>query len=330
MTLEPRVLELIEKGSRFVLTTHISSDGDGIGSQLALGRGLRSRGKDVRIVNPTPVPENLRFLLQDPGEIEIVSDLKDADRLFVDALTVVLDMGAFDRLGGVLPLARKSRGILVVDHHPMTLREGAEYLLDTEACATGEVTARILDALGIPLDAALAEPLYVAIQTDTGGFRYESTTPGTHRFAARLLETGVDPQRVYSEIYERQSPERLRLMAAVLATLEVSPSGAVASMTLTREHLARTGARVEDGDDLVNYTLTLEGVKAGFYFKEIAPDRTKVSCRSRGEFPINEFVSRWGGGGHLHAAGLRLDVPLDRAREMILSAAREALEPSQP
>jgi phosphoesterase RecJ-like protein len=320
-------LQLLQSHRKFVVTTHVSADGDGIGSQLALARGLRGIGCEVAVVNPTPVPENLSFLLGSRSEIVTPRDVRDQASLFREALTVVLDMGAFDRLGAVLPLARTSEGILVVDHHRMDRVPGVRYILDEGACATGEITAWILDALQIPLTLELAEPLYVAIHTDTGGFRYPGTTPETHRLTARLLECGVDPQKVYTELFERQSPLRLQLTGEILRTLRTTPQGKVAYMEVRRTMLDRLGARLEDADDLVNFTLQLDGVVAGFYFKELDTGGTKVSCRSRGDFAIDEFVSRWGGGGHQHAAGVRLSEPIDQAIQMVVEAAREVLEP---
>jgi phosphoesterase RecJ-like protein len=319
-------IDLLRSHRKFVLTTHISSDGDGVGSELALARGLWSLGCDVAVINPTPLPANLHFLLRHPKEIWILKELRDPERHFAGALTVVLDMGAFDRLGGMLNLARRSDGILVVDHHRMERVEGVRYLLDATACATGEVTARILEDLGIPLTRDLAEPLYVAIHTDTGGFRYPGVTPATHRLVAGFLEAGVDPQRVYTELYERVSALRLRLTGEILSTLRVSPGGRVAWIQVTQKMLRETGASFEDADDLVNYTLLIDGVSAGFYFKELGPAATKVSCRSRGAFPIDRFVSRWGGGGHPNAAGVRLDLSLQEAIETLVPAALKALE----
>jgi len=326
MEISERSLDLFRCHRKFVLTTHMSSDGDGIGSQLALARGLRSLGCDVALINPTPVPENYRFLLEKPNEIVTPNDLKDPRAQFESALTVVLDMGAFDRLGAVRPLTKHSEGIVVVDHHRMERVSGVQYILDTEACATGEVTARLLDGLNVEFDRGIADPLYVAIYTDTGGFRYPGTTPATHRLAARLLECGVDPQRLYTEIFERQSPVRLRLTGEILSTLKISPAGKVAWMHTNRAMLDRAGAQWDDADDMVNFTLQVDGVQAGFYFKELDTGLTKVSCRSRGDFAIDQFVSEWGGGGHPHAAGVRLNLRLQEALDLIIPSATRTLE----
>jgi phosphoesterase RecJ-like protein len=326
MVIGENELQLLQSHRKFVLTTHMSSDGDGVGSQLALGRGLRKIGCEVATINPTPVPKNLTFLLRNPKEIVTPEDLQSPEAYFDGALTVVLDMGAFDRLGCVLPYVRHGEGLLVVDHHRMEKVGGVHYLLDTEACATGAVAAAILDKLQIPLSLDIAEPLYVAIYTDTGGFRYPGTTPATHMLASRLLEAGVDPQRLYTEIFERQSPMRLRLTGEVLTTLQVSPRGKIAWIQTRRSLLDKLGANWDDADDLVNYTLQIDGVIAGFYFKELDTGLTKVSCRSRGDFAIDHFVSQWGGGGHHHAAGVRMNCVIDEAIATLIPKAEALLE----
>jgi phosphoesterase RecJ-like protein len=320
------VVERLNSSHKFVITTHMSSDGDGIGSQLALARGLKSLGKEVALVNPTKVPENLRFLLRHPQEIVTPRDVASPEELFRSAWTVVVDMGAFERLGAVLPFSRQSEGLVVVDHHRLDQERGVVYLVDEGACATGEIVRKILAQLKVALTLEIAEPLYAAVLTDTGSFRYPSTTPRTHELAAELLAAGVEPQRVYSEIFERQSATRMKLTGAILSTLRLSPGGKVAWMEVRHEMIRRLGARMEDADDLVNFTVQIDGVVAGFFFKELGKRATKVSCRSRGEFPIDRFVSQWGGGGHLNAAGVRLDMAIDEAEELLIHESVKALE----
>lgn len=319
-------IRLLRDHHKFVVTTHMSSDGDGVGSQLALSRGLRSLGAEVFCVNPTPLPDNLRFLVQMPDEIVTPRELEAPEEIFRGALTVVVDMGAFDRLGAVQSFARQSEGILVIDHHRLEKERGVEYLVDEKACATGDVVAGVLERLSVPLTLDIAEPLYVAIHTDTGGFRYPGTTPETHLLASKLLATGVDPQKVYTEIFERQTLNRIRLTGAVLGSMRVSPGGKIAWIEVRRDMVRKLGARLEDADDLVNYTIQIDGVVAGFYFKELDRGATKVSCRSRGDFAIDRFVSPWGGGGHAHAAGVRLELHIDDAERLVIESAVAALE----
>jgi len=319
--------ELLRQHRKFVLTTHISSDGDGVGSQLALARTLRSLGAEVKIINPTRVPYNLKFLFKYPNEITTPGNRNNAINHFAGALTIVVDMGAFNRLGPILGYAEKSEGLLVIDHHRMERQPGVHYFIDEKACATGEIVARIVEELGVPFSAEIAEPLYVAIHTDTGGFRYPGTTGDTHRLLARLLDSGgVDPQEIYTSLYERLSLRRIHLTAEILATMEISKGGKVAWMVMKDSMLKKLNARIEDAEDMVNYTMKLDGVVAGFFFKELITGKTKVSCRSRGDFAVDDFVKPLGGGGHMHAAGVRLDEGLDEVVELIISKALAQLE----
>lgn len=320
-------VDLLRLHRKFVLTTHISSDGDGIGSQLALARSLQALGAEVRIINPTKIPYNLKFLFKYPNEITTPRNKKDTEGHFAGALTIVVDMGAFNRLGPILKYAEKSEGLLVIDHHRMDRQPGVHYLLDEEACATGEIVARIIKRLGLDFSTELAIPLYVAIHTDTGGFRYPGTTAETHRLVALLLESGgVDPQEIYTNLYERLSLRRIHLTAEILSTMKLSRGGKVAWIVMKDSMLKKLNAGIEDAEDMVNYTMQIDGVVAGFFFKELITGKTKVSCRSRGDFAVDEFVKNMGGGGHMHAAGVRLDEGLDESVEMVVSRAVDLLE----
>jgi bifunctional oligoribonuclease and PAP phosphatase NrnA len=325
MVISGDVLNVFLRNDAFLITTHISPDGDGIGSALALARGLKSLGKKVVVLNHSKTPKNLLFLLE--NETEII-DPPSLSKDFNPSgyFAVVVDMGAFDRLGTVLPIIKKCSGMLVIDHHIVEIPEGVNSLIDATASATGEVIAKLLKSINVPLSISLAEPLYAAIETDTGGFRFSGTTPQTHLLAAELLKAGVEPHKIYTELYERESPVRLKLMGEIFTTLKLSPKNKVASMELRQDMLRKFCARIEDGDDLVNYLMILDGVKAGFYFKELGPSKTKVSCRSLNGFNLGEFLSEWGGGGHAYAAGLLLEKDIETTKSLILDKAIHILE----
>lgn len=326
MVIKTDILEIFSTYERFIVTTHISPDGDGIGSALALCRGLRCLGKVAFIINHSKTPENLRFLLNDDSEI-VGPDSLASEFDPGDYFSVVVDMGAFDRLGSALPVIQKCKGILVIDHHIVDIPPGVSSLIDSSASATGEVVHDLLSKLNIKMTKEIAEPLYAAIETDTGGFRFSGTTPSTHRLAAELLALGIDPSRIYSEIYEKQSAVRLKLTGEVFSTLWISPGGKIAIMELRQEMLLKLGARIEDGDDLVNNLMTIDGVKAGFYFKELGQEKTKISCRSRDKrLDLGVFLSEWGGGGHAFAAGLLINKNIETAKRIIIDKATGILE----
>jgi phosphoesterase RecJ-like protein len=325
MVIEDKVIKTILKENNFIITTHISPDGDGLGSALALKRGFESIGKKAFIVIHSKVPQNLKFLLKEEHEIEEIktfSPKNNPEKFF----TVVVDMGCFERLGDLHNFAGRTKGILIIDHHIVQIPENVLYLIDTSASATGEVVYDFLMKIGVKLTKEIAEPLYVAIETDTGGFRFKGTTPATHRLAAIFLEKGVDPGYIHTQLYENESPIRLKVMGEVFSTISLSEKGKIASMELRQRALQKLNAKIEDGDDLVQYLMIIEGVKAGFYFKEISSEKTKISSRSKGDFNLDAFLSRWGGGGHPNAAGLLLNCDIESAKKIVLSEAIKLIE----
>jgi len=325
MVVKEEIFELFSKNDVFVITTHISPDGDGIGSALALKRGLHSINKKAYIVNHSKTPKNLSFLLASDKEIMSLEEFENEVSL-EHYISVVVDMGCFERLGSVLSLIKKGREIVIIDHHIVDVPEKVFSLIDTKASATGEVVFDLLQRLQVPLTKEVAEPLYTAIETDTGGFRFSGTTPQTHLVVSKLLETGVDPSYIHTQLYEKESPIRLKVMGEVFSTLSLTPKGKIAYMQLRKDMLKKLNARIEDGDDLVNYLMIIDGVEAGFYFKEVSENVTKVSSRSRGKLNLDRFLSQWGGGGHPQAAGLLMKENISTAISIILPKVIEIIE----
>lgn len=325
MVVKEEIIELFTANNVFVITTHISPDGDGIGSALALKRGLNSIKKKAFIVNHSKTPKNLSFLLQEEKEILSLEEFEKEVHL-TDFIGVVVDMGCFERLGSILPLIKNGREIVVIDHHLVEVPEKVFSLIDTKASATGEVVFDLLQSLNAPLEKKIAEPLYTAIETDTGGFRFSGTTPKTHLVVSKLLETGIDPSYIHTQLYEKKSPVRIKVMGEVFSTLSLTPKGYIAYMQLRQDMLKKLNAKLEDGDDLVNYLMIIEGVEAGFYFKEVGENITKVSCRSRGKLNLDKFLSQWGGGGHPQAAGLLMKENILTAISIIIPKVVDILE----
>jgi phosphoesterase RecJ-like protein len=324
-----RIRELILQGTSFVLCTHTGPDGDGIGSELVLLRYLRSLGKDVRIVNPDACPDELAFLVRPGEEMEIYDPAAHAGLLDEVDGVFFLDVNNPLRLGALRDVLEALRAPKVcVDHHPPGRNFFDLTYVREEACATAELLFELLEAMGHELTEEMAEPMYVALLTDTGSFRFAKTSAYTHRIAARLLELGVRPHEMYGQLYERLSPARVRLIGDILATLQVECDGKLAWVSLTEEMLARQGATLDDSQDVVNFTIALEGVLVGVLFKELGPGRMKASLRSKGQVDVNGFARGLGGGGHMHAAGIVLEHPFEEGRDRVLAALREALEHS--
>jgi bifunctional oligoribonuclease and PAP phosphatase NrnA len=204
------------------------------------------------------------------------------------------------------------------------LPEGPRYV-DPDAAATGELVFEVAQANGWPITQAVARGLYVAILTDTGGFRFSNTRPRTLRVAADLLETGVDPEKIYLEVYAKAPEGRPRLFAEALQTLVVEREYGLAWVTVPPGAIERLGVSSDDLDGVVEFPRSIEGVRMALLFREIAQGRVKVSLRSVGDVDVAAFAKAYGGGGHTKAAGLSLVGSLAEVQSIVLRAAREYL-----
>jgi phosphoesterase RecJ-like protein len=318
-----RAVELIQRGRRFLLTCHVRPDGDALGSMLGLASILRALGKEVVMYNSDPVPSYLTFL---PGADQVLRALPP-DAAF-DA-TFVTDTASRSLLPAGLPPPDRSGPLVVIDHHAAHDGFGDVPVREVDAVATGEVVLRLMRDLGVarvPADAAT--PLYTAIVTDTGGFRYQGTSAETMRLGAELIEAGAEPWTVAYNVFEGWAPERLRLLGAVLETLRTECEGRVATLLVTREMLGRLGADDDMVEGLVNYARMLRGVEIAALVWEWHPrdgaPQVKLSLRSRGRADVSRVAVALGGGGHRAAAGATLAGDVDRARARVVAeAARE-------
>ena len=312
-------------GQRVCLTTHVNPDGDGLGSEAGLVHLLRSRGVDAVITNPTATPPRFGFLFEElPGVDrtgEAIKELRRSD------LIIVLDISDLGRLG-MLGETVRDRGVPVacVDHHVgMGLLPPGPRYLDANAAATGELIFELALANSWTVSQEAARGLYVAILTDTGGFRFSNTRPRTLRVAAELLETGVDPEEIYLEVYARAPEGRPRLFAEALQTLVVEPQHGLAWVTVPPGAIERLGVSSDDLDGVVEFPRSIEGVRMALLFREVSQGRIKVSLRSVGDVDVAAFAKEFGGGGHTKAAGLALTGTLADVQATVLGAARAYL-----
>ena len=316
------IAEILRTHHRFVLTTHVNPDGDGLGSELALAHWLHAHGKDVAILNHSATPAVYRFL--DPaGLIRTYDEQGDRRTVMAAEVIVVVDTNHPERLRSLEAAVRQSGAVkVVVDHHLDPAPFADHYLLDDDATSTGEIVYRIaLELWGAELPPETATALYCAIMTDTGSFRYPRVDPETFQICAHLLQCGADPVAVYSEVYERWSPGRIHLLGLMLEGLAVECGGRLAHVSITRAQLKETGTTEEDTDNFTTYPMSIRGVVAGILFLEL-PGEVKISFRSKGEIPINELAKEFGGNGHRNAAGARVvGVPIDDVRSRVVGAA---------
>lgn len=319
------VAALLRPGLRACLTTHVNPDGDGLGSEVALAHLLRAQGVRVEVANPTTTPERFTFLFADlPGvdrSAQAVKAIRQADLIFV---LDIADLSRLGALGGAV--AERGAPVVCIDHHISAgnLPPGPRYV-DSTAAATGELIVRLAHELrwGIPPEAARA--LYVAILTDTGGFRFSNTSPATLRAAADLLEVGVDPEEVYRLVYAGAPAGRPRLLADVLQTLVVEEDPGLSWVTVPSGALERHGVEADDLDGAVEHARAIRGTRLALLFREVSGGRIKVSLRSVGDVNVAELAHRFGGGGHAKAAGAAIVGTMATVQPMVLEAAREYL-----
>jgi phosphoesterase RecJ-like protein len=319
--------EFIARHQRFLLTTHINPDGDGLGSEAAMALWLGSAGKSVAILNDAVVPPAFVFLTRHVPMETFEPPLAELRFTEADAI-VVLDTSNRQRIGRLAPyLDRHVIPVAVVDHHVSHAHGfGQVNVIEPEASATGEILYDLIRESGAEITFDIAEALYVALMTDTGGFRYSNTDTHAHHMAADLLGHGLDPQRLHAMVHSHASAGRLRFFGEVLSVLELECQGRLVIMEAAPEQFHKHGLVGADTDGLVDLPRTIAGAEAVVLFSEVEPGKVKVSMRSTGRVTIDHVATRLGGGGHAHAAGVLLRGSRAEARERILPELRRLVE----
>jgi phosphoesterase RecJ-like protein len=297
---------MIEQNQRFVLSTHVNPDPDAIGSELAFARFLKTMGKDALILNHSATPFNCVFLDRENSIVQF-NPGRDGGKIREADVIFILDANHPDRLESLKPFILESKAEKIcIDHHPDKAEFADLYLIDESSTATGEILFHLLTLFGeSAITRDVAEPLYAAIMTDTGSFRFPKTDSAVHHIIAQLIDRGADPVAIYQQIYEQGSANRTQLLGHALSTLKLSHGGKVAYIVVTKDMFERTGTTEEDTDNFISYTLNIRGVQIGLMFT-VLPGGIKVSFRSKGNIEVNKLAQEFGGNGHLNAAGARV------------------------
>ena len=304
------IVKEIRGGSSFLLTSHESPDGDAVGSTLALASFLRRIGKDVHIHFRDPVPELYSFL---PGADTVLDTIPDQQF----DVSFVLDIGELRRAGETFCGFTRFHKRINLDHHLGCALFGDHNLIDSTAAATGVLVYRIASAYGYEIDPETALCLYVAVITDTGSFRYSNANKEAFNVAGEMIERGVNAWDVAEQLYENQPRKRLELLARCLPTLDFFARGQAASVTVTLDMYAATGADAELTDGFVNYPRSIQGVEVSIFFRQLADRKWKIGFRSKGKVNVAAFSKALGGGGHHNAAGCTLDGSYDEIRAQV-------------
>ena len=311
ITLEAAAEKLLA-AQKLLITAHVNPDGDAIGSALALAAFLRGRGKEATVMIDDRLPKNLSFL---PGCDKIIRP--EEGRKSDAELLVILDT-SFDRIGEV-EKAAAGMPVLNLDHH-ISNDGKADFLYNDNRAATAEIVFEIVDRFGGEFTPEIAIPLYTGLATDTGFFKFSNTRPETLRAAARLLEAGVRPEKV-SEALEEKPEALVRGQAAALQTMELSYDGRVAGLYLDKE----LATSLESTEGFIDFVRVIEGVDIAVLVKCMDENFCRVSVRSKG-IDVSKVAMKFGGGGHIRAAGFSVKKPLAEAKKDVLEALGEALK----
>jgi phosphoesterase RecJ-like protein len=303
-------------GMKIAVIGHARPDGDCIGSQVALARVLAARGHDVICVNPDPVPRRLQFLV--PGMTFHRTD--DVLKTAKDRAAIFVDCADHFRSGEKLKL-HYPEPVAVIDHHLSNIGYAAANLVDRASAATCEILAGMFFDNDLPVDAQSAQALYTGLVTDTGQFRFNSTSRRCFVLAGELVARGAEPAEAGHELYERESMGKLKLLQHFLASLKLECGGRVCIGTLAPGVFEATGSTGEDTEGLVDYARSIEGVEVGALIELRADGTVKASLRARDPaYRVDAVAAEFGGGGHACAAGLNLKTGTENFYARLVSA----------
>jgi phosphoesterase RecJ-like protein len=313
------IKELIDANQEILIFGHKDADGDTLGCSLAFGEALRAAGKDVWVLIPPPLPQMYTFM---PGFDDIQAEPPHG----VDPqLVFFFDSGNLERSGSSVKQIASHAVIVNIDHHPSNSRFGDVNVIEPDASAVGQMVMEMVDHFGYPITPTMATNLYVALLTDTGGFRHENTTPRALEDAARLAHLGADPGQIATMVYKMRPETTLKLSSLALATMRVEMEGRLAWAKVTRRMLKEASAVMAESEGIIDTLNSIAGLELAILFKEVNDSLTKISVRSRGAVDAAAMCASFGGGGHIRAAGAEIERPMDAAVKMVLAAAKEAI-----
>lgn len=317
------ILALVEHHKRFLILGHVDPDGDCIGSMLALALFLVGRGKEV--------------ICFAPGEIAQVYSRLPGAHLFVDQselkrfghdMIFALDSPTTARIADLVEPG-DDQIVVNIDHHPTNESYGTINVVDENSCATAIVIYRFLSTC-VPgeIIQEMASCLYLGILMDTGGFRFKNTNAEALTIAGRLVDHGAKPYELAHDFIYMKRYSTLKLLAQALDSIEMHCSGKVAVMYVTRTMIDTSGGSISDTEGFVDYASSIDEVELGALFREIGPEETRVSLRSRNHHDVAELAEKYGGGGHRNAAGLTFHGSIEKAKSVVIEGLETLLDES--
>ncbi|PRP66516.1 DHH family phosphoesterase [Nonlabens agnitus] len=314
---------------KIVIVPHKSPDGDAVGSITALYSFLVKQNHEVSMISPNDFPSFLSWLTHSDKILNYEQTRSESDALIAAAdFIFILDHNALHRTGDMeSPLSQSNATFVMIDHHQQPDDFATYMYSDTSMSSTCEMMYHFLDKMDAldQIDAAMATSLYTGILTDTGSFKYRSTTSTTLRVAANLIDKGADSEAINRKIYDVNTPSRMKLLGVALNNLTVLPKYRTAFITLTQQELDDNNYQKGDTEGFVNYALSLDDVVFAQIFIEKKDESIiKTSLRSKGDFDVNEMARKhWNGGGHKNAAGGRSELSMQETKDKLILILRD-------
>ena len=319
------LLAILSDKKRILITSHARPDGDALGSEFAMCLALRAQGREAVIVNSDVLPEAFSFIDEDRGMLRIFGvDFLEEDLEKID-LAVIVDTSAKKQLPGIYEaLAKKHVPIVVIDHHAVGDVLTADMFLDENAPAAGALVMDFLEFARYPITKKIAEYLFIAISTDTGWFRFPAVRPETFTQAARLMKHGAVPSEIYVQVNESYPFARTKLIGVFATNAVLEMDGRLAYSWITAEEFKNCGADYSETTDMVNLLLTTKGTVAAVAFMEHERG-VRINFRSREGVNVAEIARKFGGGGHVKAAGAFLEKSLAEVIRTVLDEVRSVM-----
>lgn len=311
--------DLIHHFDKFILTAHETPDGDAVGSEYAMYCCLKQLGKTVRIINSDEAAGKYRFIDKDEV-IEVLYDDANLPDDINEYCLIILDTNDIHNIGSVKKAILPNVELYcIIDHHEGGEQIDSDNIVRQNASSTCEVLYDLFKDLKITIDFPIAEALFVGIVYDTGSFIYPKTTAKTFKIAYDLVSLGVNPNEVFSRIYESNSVSSLMLQAKVLSSLELLYNERVAVQVMLKQTIIECGALYEEADSIINVPLKSEQIRVSVFFKENEKGILRCSMRSKGNINVADIAQQFGGGGHKTAAGFKSKYPLATIKDKVLN-----------
>lgn len=315
-----RIASILNEGKSFLIMTHKDPDPDGIGSMLALGKALNNVGKEAILVTEELLPAPISLL---KGAERIIQDI-ESERYF-DGV-IVMDSGEIERVGGPYNYLEGHLTIINIDHHESNSLFGDLNLVDSNASSTAELVFQVIKAAGLSIDSDVAENIFAGIQADTGSFKYSNTTSSSLRIAADMVDFGAIPWQISRTMMREYNSSQLKLLEIALGTLEFYHNGEIGIMTLSLEMFNSAQAHLVESNRFIDYPRFVQGVELAVLIRQTGENDYKFSLRSNDRVDVAQLCARFGGGGHIRAAGFECHGSLGWLKDNFLKEAGRFLD----